>query len=53
MLLRYSVRRVVLLSVHWQEGAVGQNSAEVTKFVYADIVLISISVHEILSLSFH
>ena len=43
----------MLLSVHWREGAVGQNSAEVTQAVYADIVLVSISMHEILRLSVH
>ena len=43
----------MLLSVHWREGAVAQNSAEVTKAVYADIVLVSISVHEILSVNLH
>ena len=43
----------MLLSVHWREGAVGQKSAEITKAVYADILPVSISMHEILSLSVH
>ncbi len=43
----------MLLAGHRLEGAVAQNSAEVTKAVYTDIMPVSLGIQDILNSSVH